>query len=96
MSFRQGQTIFLQAAFKNRLGQLTDPDTVVFKSRVGKTGPISTYNYPADVTRVSQGLYQYQLLLDQAGPDWWVGCKSTGVVESVAETNFPVLASVFP
>lgn len=93
--FRVGQRIVLQASFKNQMGALTDPDTLLFQARVGKTGTVHQYVYPADCTRITQGVYQYRLQLDEAGT-WFVGCVSTGAVESIAEATFPVLTSFFP
>lgn len=87
-----GMTVRLQVTFKNFAGVETDPTTVTvyWKDASGAPGS-STYASSGtdNWTRVSAGVYYYDLAVTLPGPHWF-GFQGTGTVAVYDTDTFEV------
>lgn len=78
-----GQRIVIEMEIRLN-GVPTDPTIVQCTTR-SPLGVVSTLTYPDELlTRRSEGLYEANILVDEAGP-WVVRGISTGIVDGVNE-----------
>lgn len=93
MTFSKGSKVRLQVTFVDVAGVVVDPD-LVFLQYIAPGAAVVTKTYPADITRVSVGVYRIDLDATASGRwDWrWY---STGSGQAADEGFFLVSASAF-
>jgi hypothetical protein len=77
-------------------GALTDPTTITVKTRVHKSGSISTFVFgtDAEVVKDSTGVFHFDFAFAEAGAHFW-RFAGTGTVKAATEGTFEVLRSNF-
>ncbi len=90
-----GDLIRLSVTFENLSNALVDPTSVVLKIKL-PSGSISTLTYPADaaIERASEGVYQSDVEITEAGT-WSYRFQGTGAVKAAVESYFYVRTSSF-
>jgi hypothetical protein len=79
-----GSIVPITGTFRNAASTLTDPTTITLIVR-DPDDELTTYIYPDDLSRVSQGTYRLTaLLLDKSGT-WFYRWEGTGAVEAIDE-----------
>lgn len=89
MAYDAGQAITLRAEFRNKAGALEDPTNVTVTTKA-PDGTVTSYT---DALHPSVGVYEKDVVLDQAGR-WWVRIAGTGAVAAVDEHALDVNPSV--
>lgn len=88
--YQIGDSVTLDALFKNLAGVATDPGTVTF--RITKpNGTVVTYVYGTDIQLVKDGTgdYHVDIACDQAG-QWFYRWTGTGAVAAAEDGEFMV------
>ncbi len=77
-------------------GALADPTTITVKTRVHKSGSVSTFVFGTDVEVVkdSTGVYHFDLTFAEAGTHFW-RFSGGGAVQAATEGSFDVARSRF-
>ena len=75
------QSVFTARFIDEQTGEPADPATIVFKFRPAQNAPIQTFTYGAEseVTRVSEGVYEFRAPVYTVGAVASVRVVSTGL-----------------
>jgi hypothetical protein len=74
-------------------GEPADPSAVTLKI-ITPAGVVTTYTYPADITKESTGVYYKEIPSDQSG-DWHYKWTGTGAVPASDEDYYLIEHSKF-
>lgn len=93
-NYQIGDSVKITGTFK--IDDVVQDPTAVFLQIRDPSGNIDTLSFADDeITKVSTGVYSYNLTLDEAG-DWFVKFIGTGnVISATKDTLIPVVGSNF-
>ena len=79
-TYDEGQEVRIAVTFTKE-GVAADPDTVTLKVK-DPSGNTDQYDYPAHTTRKQEGMYYYDLTLDEGGT-WYYEWEGDGTCDAV-------------
>lgn len=93
--YTYGQSVDVEATFKDGDGVLTDPSSVVFKV-ITPDGQTTSYTVGSDpeATKVSTGVYRLRIEVNQEGI-WYYRAEGLGTIKGAGEGSFVVEDSKF-
>lgn len=84
--YHVGTAVRMTGTFKNDAGVPTDPSAITLRIEP-PTGAVIVKTHPADLTRVSAGVYRYDHIVDKAG-QWKYRYEGTAPVPATNEEHF--------
>jgi hypothetical protein len=90
--FTVGTKVTLEGTFKNKARELDDPTTVTV--RIEDPDGVVTVIEHADITRVSLGVYEVDVLVNREGT-WWYRFEGDGDLVTAGDDRFRVMDSRF-